>query len=177
MARLEVQDYKTTVTIKPTKAVVRERLGMPILLNTTGGTAQLLSPNPQDKVYSIDGTGLLGLFTTPNRNGIDYWILVSWFWKTGGTDVAVHDLSLAIEKRKYQCRWMDRPVKIKSLWDHAQHKMVEVYVNRVTMEELFEPYGGPTKEAKWLAGRLLPRKIQAALRLWDRYHLQLWIRL
>lgn len=182
MAPPEVQDIKTTVSIAPTKAVVRERLGMPILLNTTGGTAQLLSPNPQDKVHSLDGTGLLGLFTTPNKGGKDYWLVASWFWNQGQqynneVDPDIHTLVLNAHEYNFECRWMEHPVKMKSLWDCDRHRLVEVYVNKTTMTELFAPYGGPYESAKWLAGRLLPRRLPAVLRLLNGYHLQLWMKL
>ncbi len=176
MALLELVDYKTTITIKATKAVVRERLGMPILLNTTGGTTQLLSPSPQDKVHSLDGTGLLGLFTTPNMGGKDYWLVMSWFWCDNSVWLRKHDKALDTEQG-HECRWMDNPVKMKSLWDHDRHRLVEVYINKTTMNELFAPYGGPLMEAKWLAGRLLPRRLPAALRLHFADHLQLWMKL
>lgn len=170
-----MQEYKTTVTIKPTKKVVRERLGMPILLNTTGGTTQLPSPNPQDKVHSVEGTGLLGLFTSPNMGGHDYWLIASWNWITNTIDPDLHEWRLETEV-DHECRWLEHPIKIKSLWDKTGHRLIEVYINKTTMAELFEPYGGPFTQAKWLAGRLLPRRLPAALRL-DDDHLQLWVKL
>ena len=175
MALLEMKEYKVSISISPVPSVTHERLGMPILLRV-GGASQFSSPTPQDSFHSVDGTALLGLYTEPEKAGFNYWLVTSWFWHSNNLLVPNHAYPLVSEKDGWQCRWMKRPVRIKSVWDGKRHKMIEVYINKHTMTELFDPYGGPLGEAKWLAGRLLPRRVPAALRL-DNDHLQLWMKL
>ena len=170
-----MKDYKCTVNIKPLYDT-NERLGMPVVL-VTSGVRQITRPptiSPNGFVQNR-GWGLIGIFTEPHMGGNRFWLVVSWNWLDNNTDQDQHQCAVTDEPGTMD--WITEPVTLHALWSKGL-RSIKVRLAARVVDALFCRYeGGAYGDAKWLAGRLQPRRAQSALRVVNPDHVQLWIKL
>lgn len=176
-----MQDYKTNVVMRSVgkTALGKTTLGMPIFITTLGKLREVPRPPmaaPGD-VLHISGCALGGLFTEPCSGGNSYWLLISWRWTDQCVKPDSHQQYMLDERVGSTMRWMDRKISISGLWNKKGLKFIKLRLTRQWMNEIFEPYDGVYGEARWLAGRLQPRRAPAALRHLNPHVVQLWIKL
>lgn len=130
--------------------------------------------------FFFRGRALVGLYVTPlPHGGHDYWIISSWRFGEGHPSPPCHITAFEHEPLGWRIVWLRGGCACNAIWrERSGMRVFYTFIHKRAMIPLWDRYGAPYEDGRWLAGALAPPVTHpGAMRVVTPTHYQHWTNL
>lgn len=182
-----MESFPCTALLTTPPEEPRQRYGGPLMISFT--EAQVPRPprsilqesSVDSKNYlCVSGRTYMGIFHQPYGSGTNPYLVFSW--DLNHPSLPEHKHHALLMEAEHGCsdkcmRWIMDASGAARWRPNGDLDYVRTRMPKRLMRELFNEYGDPEDEGRWLAARLLPRRRPAAITLSSSTHLILYVAL